>query len=65
MSLMGHELPLRGQVGMSALTPKAAAAVAESCVRYGPIATFRTAKNIAPLRCQIIEKLVTDLPIWT
>jgi hypothetical protein len=36
MSALGQKLPRRGQVGMSALPPKAAATVADQRVRFGP-----------------------------
>jgi hypothetical protein len=35
-SALGQKLPRRGQFVMSALRPKAAAAVADRCVRQGP-----------------------------
>jgi hypothetical protein len=36
MSALGQKLPRRGQVAMSALSPKAAAAIADRRVRFGP-----------------------------
>jgi hypothetical protein len=36
MSELGQQPPRRGQIGMSALSPKAAAAVADRSVGFGP-----------------------------
>jgi hypothetical protein len=41
MSALGQKLPRRGQSGMSALPPKAAAAVTDRRVRFGPKADIR------------------------
>jgi hypothetical protein len=41
MSALGQQLPRRGQIGMSALPPKAAAAVADRRVRFGPNGDIR------------------------
>jgi hypothetical protein len=45
MSAKGQKLPRRGQLGMSALPSKAAAALADRRVRYGPKADSCSAAN--------------------
>jgi hypothetical protein len=44
---MGQKLPRRGQIGMSALPPKAAAAVADQSVRFGPKADIPKSGSLA------------------
>jgi hypothetical protein len=46
MSALGQKLPRSLTRGVSALPLKAAAALTDRRVRYGPIADYRTAANI-------------------
>jgi hypothetical protein len=45
MSALGQKLPRRGQSGVSALPPKAAATVADQRVRFGPQADLPSAPD--------------------
>jgi len=57
MSALGHQLPRRGQSGVSALPPKAAAAVSRRRVRCGPKGDFRPIRSPHPLSQALFDEL--------
>ena len=61
---MGHQLPRRGQIGMSAIPSKAATTLVDQRGGFGPLSAARTrSKNSPPIRRLSIVNYVTDLPI--